>query len=116
MKKILKYLILVSCILFIITNCFPFEKEPVPITNINYCKSGCINLEKLGCDEGQSLLTPWECSSTAECPEENECINGHCGVTCVKFCEDTVTNGKDLGQKCWAEISVCSEIETKCGI
>lgn len=116
MKRTLRFLISVLAVLFITTCISSSNQKPNPVIEINYCKTGCNNLEKLQCEKGGPRLTPWECESSAECPEENECINGYCGVTCIKFCEETVTSGKDLKQKCWAEINMCSEVETKCGV
>lgn len=107
--------LVITIILSGFLGCFPTEspENPESTDQTNFCNSGCTNLKKLGCDEGQPLLTPWNCSSSAECPE-GSCIQGKCGFTCVQFCKDSITNGLELNAKCWSEINSCSKVNN-CG-
>jgi hypothetical protein len=84
MKKYFFYaLFIISC-----------EQKFVPSTEENHCIDACKNLEQLNCPESQPIK-----------------LKDGGIVSCVGFCNETLSNGIKLKTSCVAKIKTCKDIQ-----
>ena len=110
---------LTGCLFVLVLSCSVATPEPVTptpmpevIVDTSECTKACDNLRKLGCSEGDPIVTNTGCVTTDDCPSFQRCESGRCVASCEVFCNDTQTQGVWLDPTCVAEITGCERIDS----
>lgn len=109
MKHYLFAMLFVAC-----TGCIELTNgQPMPtqLTDQHECIPACANLQKLGCEEGNPILTKNTCTTSSDCPKGQTCSGDVCTVSCAQFCIESENAGVWLQPKCASQIVSCNQLQ-----
>lgn len=104
-----------SC-LVLLSACPPPVREVTPqppiVTDMDKCADACLNLAKLGCEEGKPIKMSRPCQTDVDCKTGEFCFEKKtCMTPCTEFCIATETAGVWLAPECVSHITSCGQLE-----